>query len=546
MKQSIEDLILEKIHECYLKYNTITFELFQNYTDLSLLIPILWGNFESAVIESNKIYSFDPNFKIELPLKPTTGHYGLTASEETKQKLREARFRIAKESHPDEIFDFTKEEVIINIHKFYNEYNTLSFEKFLSYTHYNKKAFKRNTPGWINLLKELDLYKDYLKENNPKKASAVKGKEIVYKIKDITKDFCFSEAERIYNQFGNLTKDLFFKESHIDHKSFKVLFKDFYEFRNQLPFFEEISKKRYERNPRKRTYNSKEEVTNALIEMYNKTNSKFTLTEFLNSYPDITYISIKKYFKTFSNAAEELNLFKGHRVERTKDEIIDYMWKLYNKHGKLNADIQRKDGFITQSNIKNVFGSFSNMLIEMGLKPNCGKNISDEQLLSELKDLLIQYGRIDTYILGHYAKFSRPTYLSRFGNMEGIYNALNIPYLRNNSKLCNKLFTYLLQIIPFKLEREKTFYWLKNIGHLFIDIYCDELKLAIEYDGSQHYQYVHYHNQSYEDWLKACERDKLKEQLCNEHSIKLIRFQEKDLKSIESVKQKLLDNNVLL
>lgn len=68
--------------------------------------------------------------------------------------------------------------------------------------------------------------------------------------------------------------------------------------------------------------------------------------------------------------------------------------------------------------------------------------------------------------------------------------------------------------------------WLKNSVSgkpLELDGYNEELQLAFEYCGVQHYKYTpFYHKRGYGDFLKQVERDKLKAQICKERNIRLI------------------------
>ena len=65
--------------------------------------------------------------------------------------------------------------------------------------------------------------------------------------------------------------------------------------------------------------------------------------------------------------------------------------------------------------------------------------------------------------------------------------------------------------------------------NLELDGYCEELKLAFEYDGEQHYRKAHYHTDD-TNLHKQQQRDKLKDQLCKNANITLIRipYWEKD------------------
>jgi len=77
---------------------------------------------------------------------------------------------------------------------------------------------------------------------------------------------------------------------------------------------------------------------------------------------------------------------------------------------------------------------------------------------------------------------------------------------------------------PFKKIRPN-FLKSEDTGkNLELDIYNDDLKLAIEYDGIQHYKYTpHFHRNGELDFQKQLQRDKFKEQKCKEHGITLIR-----------------------
>jgi hypothetical protein len=58
--------------------------------------------------------------------------------------------------------------------------------------------------------------------------------------------------------------------------------------------------------------------------------------------------------------------------------------------------------------------------------------------------------------------------------------------------------------------------------NLELDCYCDELKLAVEYNGKQHYKFVPYFHKNISDFKKQCYRDQLKKRLCKENGIRLI------------------------
>ena len=59
-------------------------------------------------------------------------------------------------------------------------------------------------------------------------------------------------------------------------------------------------------------------------------------------------------------------------------------------------------------------------------------------------------------------------------------------------------------------------------SNLELDCYNDELKLAVEYNGEQHYKYVPKFHSSKEAFYNGKYRDDIKARLCRENGVKLI------------------------
>lgn len=71
--------------------------------------------------------------------------------------------------------------------------------------------------------------------------------------------------------------------------------------------------------------------------------------------------------------------------------------------------------------------------------------------------------------------------------------------------------------------------WLKNVKHntgrnLELDGYCEELAIAIEYNGIQHYVWPNFTGMTKEEFEKQRERDQLKVEVCIKRNICLIRI----------------------
>jgi very-short-patch-repair endonuclease len=58
--------------------------------------------------------------------------------------------------------------------------------------------------------------------------------------------------------------------------------------------------------------------------------------------------------------------------------------------------------------------------------------------------------------------------------------------------------------------------------NLELDFYCPELRLAVEFQGRQHYVYDKHFHKSQEDFYEQLERDRIKQELCTQHGIRLI------------------------
>lgn len=72
------------------------------------------------------------------------------------------------------------------------------------------------------------------------------------------------------------------------------------------------------------------------------------------------------------------------------------------------------------------------------------------------------------------------------------------------------------KIRPDMLKNKVTGY------NLELDIYNDALKVAIEYNGEQHYKYIPFFHKNYEAFLNQKYRDEIKRMLCEKNGIHLI------------------------
>lgn len=75
---------------------------------------------------------------------------------------------------------------------------------------------------------------------------------------------------------------------------------------------------------------------------------------------------------------------------------------------------------------------------------------------------------------------------------------------------------------PFKKIRPNFLKNPKTGRNLELDMYNDNLKIALEYNGIQHRTYAPYFHKSQNDYYDQVDRDKLKDRLCKENGVLLI------------------------
>jgi hypothetical protein len=81
-----------------------------------------------------------------------------------------------------------------------------------------------------------------------------------------------------------------------------------------------------------------------------------------------------------------------------------------------------------------------------------------------------------------------------------------------------------------------------HIGErLKLDVYCPRFKLAAEYHGRQHYQFVAQFHPTYEDFVRGQQRDERKLELCKEQGITVVSFKYCDDLTEDAVFDRLLN-----
>jgi len=71
---------------------------------------------------------------------------------------------------------------------------------------------------------------------------------------------------------------------------------------------------------------------------------------------------------------------------------------------------------------------------------------------------------------------------------------------------------------------------------LYLDYYIPQLKLAFEFDGRQHSEFVKFFHKTLDGFTKSLKRDSLKEKYCKENGITLVHISDDEQLTIERVR----------
>ena len=455
-------------------------------------------------------------------------------SEQTKNKISLARLANRKGN-----CTFTKEEAILKGEEYWKQTNIdFSAKDFLAKNNYNKECFYELFGTFTNFKKSLSCWNNIYQS----KCNVLKTRPTLNKP---TKEKILQIAKNLFNTSGILRMDELMKSAncsqyHIQKTVGKLpQIKQLLGINNKQPLKKEqdIEIKQLFKTELERIYK---------VFQNDQTTNKFTLQYFL-SHADkqLTAFKMKKYYGSFAKFVKAYGI-KPYQNEFTKESILERSFELYHKYGKFNTKIQRsKEANLPQSAVDRFFGSFNGLLKEMGLEPNMNKRITKNDILADLSSIVKKYGVISETIIINESKYSLPTILKHFNHsLNNVYQELNI--LNNLSSQMSQTGTYCIlkiaEILNQKPEFEKQFSWLKNNKPLFLDGYFKNLNLAIEYDGPRHFSNEKFLSAS----QRAIENDEIKNKLCKEHGIKLIRISYKESLSTKNLKNILKQNNITI
>lgn len=284
---------------------------------------------------------------------------------------------------------------------------------------------------------------------------------------------------------------------------------------------------------------SKKDLIDDVLKIFKETNN--TTRENYLQYGKYSRAPINRLFGNWNNLLIELNYDINMYKNVTKEDVITNMKELINRFGYVNSTIQRKYGKYSQTIIDSLFGSWSNLAKELEQKID-GRLISNQEIKENLLYIYKEHNHMSKYLIDNYCIVSHPTILKRFGSLQNICDELSIPLYTDApmSKLCS----YALGVITSELNEEPkleyTFPWLVNPNtgaNLRIDAYYLNHNLAIEVDGIQHTSRGSFYYKTEEYFKTYQQRDEIKNTLLKEHGINLVRISYKD--KLDDIKLKI-------
>lgn len=235
---------------------------------------------------------------------------------------------------------------------------------------------------------------------------------------------------------------------------------------------------------------SKKDLTKDILKVFKETNN--TTRENYLKYGKYSRAPIKRIYGTWNNLLTELGYkINMHKGTITREDVIEDMQKLIKEYDFVNSRIQRKYGAYSQKTIDNIFGSYTELAKIMGLKVD-GRQVSDQEIKDDLINLYQIHGYMSQQLIKEYGIVSNVTVINRFKSLQIICDTLDIP-LYTNSPM-SKFSCFVIGVISSELNEEPkyeyTFPWLINPKtgfNLRIDAYYPGHNLVLEADGKQHF-----------------------------------------------------------
>lgn len=266
-------------------------------------------------------------------------------------------------------------------------------------------------------------------------------------------------------------------------------------------------------------------------------------TDIYNKYGCYSSSTIKTHFGKFNNLMKECGFKQNVSRLDTKEEVINDFMEFYGTYHTTSSTMYRRYGSYCESVINRLFGSWSNFLKNINLKPICQK-IGSDKMIEQIVELYNEYGFLSAKLINDNTDFTYSA-ISNYYSMKEIseFCGKENVFLKFESSGAKCLYKILKELYH-DVECEFTADWLinpKTNRKMYVDFYIPSEKIAIEYDGMQHDKYIEFIHKNYKNFYYQVYRDRLKENILTKHGIKVIRIKYEEKISIESIKNKILD-----
>lgn len=302
-----------------------------------------------------------------------------------------------------------------------------------------------------------------------------------------------------------------------------------------------------------------------------KINNGYTKEDLVSDYErvkrllDKDRLGVKEYlrhsnyhFSAFTKKYETWNNFKNEIGERplvhhkvSKEELDEKARELFNKNGKLTAEIMRRDGY-AQSVVDRIYGSFGKMMKSLNLKQEAigrTRELTDKEFLSDLVKISSHYGYANPTLLAKHSKTPLASFINRFGTFGNACLVANVYHVGEKSKWNDEgeammVFKQVSNLISEpKFHTEMTFDWLRNDETGFplpVDAFFPQSNLVVEYHGPVHYDENFWLNQmNTSKGIDEYKRlDSLKERLCEENGVNIITIYDYEKDDVENIVSK--------
>lgn len=268
-------------------------------------------------------------------------------------------------------------------------------------------------------------------------------------------------------------------------------------------------------------------------------------TNIYEKYGKYSKEAIRTAFGCIGNLMSEIGIDTTVRNKTQKCDVIDDFIKTY----QITNSTYRKDylayGKYSYSLICRLFGSWSELLREVGLEVNKDRYGLDK-MLSSIHLVYLRHGFLSKELINKECEFSYQAVRRYFANVKGIEDALGISnaFVSPISSGAIAVEQAIQSIYP-TYDKEKTWSWLVNPEtnkHLYVDFYIAETNTAVEYDGQQHFSECYFFKIDSEALEKYQQRDAIKDELLKQHQVNLIRIKYSDDISVNAIAYALKNN----